>query len=464
MASFITQKRFTKKVLESSGPVMLIFGDGGSLEKVAEEKLTQLAAEHKELKVYKVNRNKEWDLVDMHREGRNTPIIVAYKDGKRRGQCDGWSESPEEIWALLEAEPPTQKEAQPPKEEEPKHEEKESTPAAPSAAVDVTADNFDAEVLQSGKKVLVYFWLKSKDPYMKQVYKQIMNLLAKAEQEDKDLKICLLNLAGKNEAGFLREYHTISSPIRAFENGEFLGEAVWHEGTQELLKVFEKEEEQQESKETQKKERNGKPDYNEEYFYMRPGHSNYASLTLWGKQDNIFWRAEPISEESLQFVFDTATMPKNPQMGDGHYVIPGFVVSQRVKERFDELNLKDVQFVPATIKDDKGQVHEDYYAMHVYNAVRCADLETSEWRASVRNPDRVMSFDKLVLDNEALDKVPLEERLAVMVDEQKLTHIYHRTVVDHLLKIQPEGIRFYSIAGDGREAFVDEMLDFIMQD
>lgn len=192
-------------------------------------------------------------------------------------------------------------------------------------------------------------------------------------------------------------------------------------------------------------------DYNSEYFYMRPGPTNCPPLTLWGIQQNIFWRAEPIQYESLPFVFDSSMTPSNPQMGDAHYLVPGFVVSKRLKEHMEQLDLKDTQLVPATIKDEKGVVHEDYFALHVYNAVRCADLEKSDWVPSVRDPERVQSFDELVLDNAALEAIPLKDRLAIMVEEQKLTHIYHRSFVEHVMKIQPTGMRFYSIDIDCTE-------------
>lgn len=331
----------------------------------------------------------------------------------------------------------------------------------------VTERSFEKQVLHSGGLVCVLFWSKNNKACL-----QAEATLDALAEVDPHLKVCKVD--ADTQHALVSEYGVRNTPtVIGFQYGERLGTASGLEPDDEivpLLRTAPAPKEPEKAPEPAptspakpKKQRPaGAPDYNQEYFYMRPGHSNYPSLVLWGEQDSIFACAEPIEHESLHFIFDNATMPKKPQMGDGHYLYPTFVVSQRVKDHLEALQLKQVQFVPATIKDKEDTVHGGYYAMHVYNTVHCADLEASEWTPSIRNPERVMSFDRVVLDNAALDEVPLQDRLAIQLGEQRLTHLYHRTVVDHLLKIQPEGIRFYSIAGDGREAFIEEMLDFIL--
>lgn len=207
-------------------------------------------------------------------------------------------------------------------------------------------------------------------------------------------------------------------------------------------------------------------DYNQEYFYMYAKGVNFPRLNFTGSQpikdSQLFYSEDPISNNrTIPLMFAPPVLSK-PQLADVHHVSSTLAISEKLKSHLDQLGLKKVQFIPASIQDYSDDIHNDYYLIHIYNLVRCADLEKSEWRPVRRDPSRVLSFDKLILDNKSLDTIPLEDRLVIALEEQNLDKIYHRSIVDHILKIRPTGVTFYPLAGfTGNEPFEDEFLEYI---
>lgn len=462
MASFINKKNFDKNVLESNVPVFVIFWSKRSpLAKEADEKLAALSKTHKEMKVYKVNIDKEWDLFDRFRlpGQKNVSTIIAFKDGRQRGEGEAYKQSLEEIWALQNGEPPVANTPPAPMEEKPAPLRK------PETLVIVTADNFGEQVLQSGKKILLYCWLESMAPSDPKYHAGILGLLASIEAEDTsgDYKLCIMDIENPAESSLARSHNIFGVGVSAFYGGQMIDGIGNHADVQKVKRIFT---DYVAGPTAYLQGRSpALPDYNEEYFYMRPVPNIYPVLMLLGLQDSIFLSDKPIEHTHLRFVFDLTLTPNNaPKLGEAHGIGQNFVVSARVKEAFEELGLVKTQFVPASIRDEQNNIHEGYYAMHMHNSINCADLKYSDWTPSSANPNEVQSIHKLVLDNAVLDTVPLEGRLAIMIGETHNCGIYHRSVVDHILKLRPQGIRFYPITASGREAFIDEALDIILAD
>ncbi len=202
-------------------------------------------------------------------------------------------------------------------------------------------------------------------------------------------------------------------------------------------------------------------DYNQEYFYIRRKGTNNPMIEFFNWQDG-FSKSSRQENTPIPFKF-CEPIPDNPQFADLHSGGSTMVISEKIKEQLDAMKLKDVQLIPATIEDINGDEHDGYYYIHIYNLIECMDKEKSEWRSPRRHPDKVMSVDKLVLDNEKLDKIPLEERLVFALSEEPLTKLYHRSVVEKILSAKPTGVRFYCISDfDGSQPFEDEFWDYIM--
>ncbi len=100
------------------------------------------------------------------------------------------------------------------------------------AAVILTDDNFEAEVLKSDKPVLVDFWATWCGPCQKQG--PIVEALA---EEQEDIKVCKLDV---DEASDTAEKFSIMSipTVIAFKDGEVIGKSVGLQSRDSLLALF----------------------------------------------------------------------------------------------------------------------------------------------------------------------------------------------------------------------------------
>ena len=100
------------------------------------------------------------------------------------------------------------------------------------AAVVLTNDNFEAEVLKADKPVLVDFWATWCGPCQKQG--PIVEELA---DEQSDIKVCKLDV---DEASDIAEQFNIMSipTVIAFKDGEVLNKSVGLQSKESLLALF----------------------------------------------------------------------------------------------------------------------------------------------------------------------------------------------------------------------------------
>jgi len=191
--------------------------------------------------------------------------------------------------------------------------------------------------------------------------------------------------------------------------------------------------------------------YNEEYFFIADNEDErYPMLDLNDDYCDEYamplLRAEPIVYDKpilLEFAYP---VPRNPKMGDYHSLEkPSPVFSEKLKKVIEDMQVKDIQFVPVLIEGKKKEMIEGYHAIKVCNLIYCADLETSEY--DTFDDGRVCTFEKLVLDNVKLDKIPLEDRLIFAVGEKRTYVVYHISVVEKMLATAPEGMTVYRLAG-----------------
>lgn len=191
--------------------------------------------------------------------------------------------------------------------------------------------------------------------------------------------------------------------------------------------------------------------YNDEYFFLRLVESSeYPRLVL---DDDFldyamdFLRAKPIvyDENFIQLRF-REPVPRKPKMVDYHsFSTPSPVFSEKLKKVIEDMEVKDIQFVPVLIRDKSDDLIEGYYAIKVCNQISCADLEKSKYDRTGNG--KVSNFQKLVLDNEKLDEIRLEDRLVFAIGESRVYVVYHISVIEKMLDAAPEGMTVYSLSG-----------------
>lgn len=201
----------------------------------------------------------------------------------------------------------------------------------------------------------------------------------------------------------------------------------------------------------------------EEYFYMVPYGASYPSLDFVDPMIDSFllYKKFALDENHLVRFRFGRPVPRKPKMGDAHNNAQHLVISERVKDVMEGMNLKEVQYLPATIEGN-DEVFDNYRALHIYNLIKCMDREKSVFDAD--EDGDIIQIDKLVIDGEALGQVPLEERLVFALEEKRLFMFFHKSVVEKILAIKPEGIMFSPvIKWDSRSLFEAAYWEYIFK-
>jgi hypothetical protein len=127
-----------------------------------------------------------------------------------------------------------------------------------------------------------------------------------------------------------------------------------------------------------------------------------------------------------------------------HHSLPEPVVSTRLKDVLEPLNLYGVQIVPADVRM-RDDTTLRYWLLHLWHEIPCMDRKRSVFKPS-SDGVFLLSLDRLVLDEQVLKDIPLEKRLVFLLEEDTV-HLFHGSVVERIMALQPppEGLRFVPV-------------------
>ncbi|MCP3165755.1 imm11 family protein [Myxococcus qinghaiensis] len=179
-----------------------------------------------------------------------------------------------------------------------------------------------------------------------------------------------------------------------------------------------------------------------EYFVLEAAANDSHPLLQWDESGSAFHRGEAVSVTEPIRLRLGQPVPRHPVMVD-HHTLPEPVISERIRNVLEPLSLHRVQFVPADVRVSTGDVRR-YWLMHVFNELACIDARRSLCR---RSPSGLVmvSLDKLVLDEQMLRAVPEELRRVFVLTESVSTYLFHVSMVEKVLALQPEGFRFVPV-------------------
>lgn len=130
---------------------------------------------------------------------------------------------------------------------------------------------------------------------------------------------------------------------------------------------------------------------------------------------------------------------------DYHTQYPYSIISRKIYDGLRGIKTEGVQFIPAVIVGKKSERYEDYFYLQVYNFLSTMDTEKSvyKWDKFIK----VANIEKLYIDKTALEKIPLEKRLIFRLKENDGEYIFHKSIVEAIIKTEPTGVCFMGIEG-----------------
>jgi hypothetical protein len=146
--------------------------------------------------------------------------------------------------------------------------------------------------------------------------------------------------------------------------------------------------------------------------------------------------------KEMEFTFGKP-YPRKPVIGD-YFSQTESIVSEKIKNVLAPLKIKGIQLIPATVTSNKGDLYEDYYYIHLYNIIKAMDMDVNNSVYKQRNGGSY-SIDRFTLDKDVLGKIPLEERLVFRLKEDESIKLYHKSIVDAIMSINPTGVQFTKV-------------------
>ena len=179
---------------------------------------------------------------------------------------------------------------------------------------------------------------------------------------------------------------------------------------------------------------------NQEYFVIERGGSNNYPLLEWDQSSGLFDKGKPVTVTEPIKLRLGAPVPAKPEMVDYHS-LPEPVIGERIKNLLEPMNIYGIQLIPANISVEEEIYH--YWLLHVFHEISCLDKDKSICAYSKRG--RVIDIKHLVLDENILQEIPLEKRLIFVLRESTSTYLFHRSIKDSIMALDPasKGIQFF---------------------
>lgn len=188
--------------------------------------------------------------------------------------------------------------------------------------------------------------------------------------------------------------------------------------------------------------------FDNEYYVMSMDGANNHPLLAWGSIDFApFLKAQPVDESGytlpLQLIFDEP-YPAQYEMADLLMLASLFAVSEKFKELFKKMNIYGVQFVPAEVKSNKGEIITGHYVLHIWNKF---GLDKNNYEGgSINQFGKIRSLTRFSLDPSVLQNIPLEKRLIFRLAEKETIISVHQSVVEAIQTAGLTGMRFWKVS------------------
>lgn len=184
-------------------------------------------------------------------------------------------------------------------------------------------------------------------------------------------------------------------------------------------------------------------DFNNEYYIIGRKNIPDAPLFSWDESRFKFYKGLPVEIiEPIKLKIGDP-QPRTPKKMDYHS-LPKPVISTKLKEILEPLNIFGIQLLPAKIKISSEE-YWDYWYLHIFNKINCIDIENSDCVFS-KSDGKILSISSMVLDNEKLNEIELSKRLIFLPKEYASYEIFHESIVEKIESVNPTGLIWAKIS------------------
>jgi len=134
-------------------------------------------------------------------------------------------------------------------------------------------------------------------------------------------------------------------------------------------------------------------------------------------------------------------VPSQPRLVDGLSLEGACrVFSKKIVDSCKSHSINNLQFIPTVIRGKRDEEFEDFYIAHILQRIASFDKERTQFERISRITGAWIDIEKIVLDHKLLSEIPLENRLIYVAKEHPSFILYHKTIVDIIMSVNPEGI------------------------
>ncbi len=184
---------------------------------------------------------------------------------------------------------------------------------------------------------------------------------------------------------------------------------------------------------------------NADYFVLSTDFApEHALLEEDDELANLLKKNNEIEQSENPIILNIARpYPKKIEICDYHSS-PNAVISSKVVSVLCSFKtIYGIQLLPCSIADNDGNIYENYFLMHIYNNIDCIDYKRSE--LDIRKKTKSKSIKKLRLNNVALNKINITERMIFRPEGAEHLKIFHKSIVEAIEKTEIVGLKFYNI-------------------
>lgn len=190
-------------------------------------------------------------------------------------------------------------------------------------------------------------------------------------------------------------------------------------------------------------------DLDKQYYVLNvDGEDNHPTLEWGDYDDSLFLDDSPIDTSELELpievVFDDP-YPSKYTMPDFLMLGSSFACTEKVKNLFEKSNVYGVEFFPIDkITDNKSNIIEGYFAMHIWNIIEAID-KLNYIGEKPNRKGHIFDIEKFSLDQSVLQNIPIEQRLIFELKDSPAMYIIHESIFNLISKEDLTGFAFFRV-------------------